>query len=84
MNLQDLVEQLQGHTIVTQSDPEGAFGLYFVAWNGSCTYRIFHIYNYGESVEEVDVWTANMEYPIDSPSQRERYAQEYLNKWMTR
>ena len=84
MNIQDLIEQLHGHTIVAQSDPDGVFAPYFVAWNGSCTYRIFHIYNAGHSVEEVDVWTTDKEFSSSNSEQRQTYAQEYLTKWMVR
>ena len=87
MNIKDLIDDLQGHTIVAQSSSErmlGSFGNYFVAWNGACTYRIYHIYNGGNSVEEVDVWTTDKEFSSSNSEQRQTYAQEYLTKWMVR
>lgn len=87
MDVQELVEQLQGHTIVAQSDGNGIFGSYFVAWNGSSTYRIFHIYNMGNSVEEVDVWTSDANkcgYEVFPCWSQQRYAQERLEQWMNR
>ncbi len=83
MDIQDLVEQLQGHTIVAQSDPDGIWGSYFVAWNGTSTYRIFHVFNLGNSVEEVDVWTSDLEFPPCS-ERREEYAKGRLAEWMIR
>jgi len=78
MNTSELIESIHGHTIVARSDSE-QFGDYFVAWNNSCTYRIFHIYD--NNIEEVDVWTSDMAFPISSISKRCDYAKEHLDEW---